>query len=129
MENLGKWLGSGVVALLMVPVGSAIAQDDLAASGESVFKARCKVCHTAEADAKHKIGPNLFGVMGQSAGWQESFRYSKGHRDSGATWDDATMNLYLEDISQVAPKSVKRFAGLSKPDDRAAVIAYLNTLK
>ena len=129
MGIVRKWLKGSALAVLIAPATPAIAQDDLAMAGESVFKARCKVCHTAEADAKHKIGPNLFGVMGQSAGWQESFRYSKGHRDSGATWDDATMNIYLEDISQIAPKSVKRFGGLSSPDDRVAVIAYLHTLK
>jgi len=129
MRKVGAWLGFALLAVLVVPDNAAFAQDDLVAAGESLFKARCKVCHTAEADAKHKIGPNLFGVMGKSAGWQESFRYSKGHRECGATWDDATMDRYLEDVTMVAPGTVKRFGGLSKPEDRAAITAYLHTLK
>ncbi len=129
MWRKGAKLGLGTLGALGVLAGSAIAQDDIVAAGQKVFDARCKVCHTAEADAEHKIGPNLFGVVDQAAGWQESFRYSKGHRESGATWDDATLDLYLEDVDAVAPKSVKQFGGLSKPEDRAAIIAFLHTLK
>ena len=117
------------MAALASPSGTAFAEDDLVAAGAALFDARCKICHTAAPDAKHKIGPNLFGVMGKPAGWQESFRYSKGHRDCGAMWDDATMDRYLEDVTMIAPKTVKRFGGLSEPEDRAAVIAYLHTLK
>lgn len=128
MSRARIWLGLGLAAM-MTPGTAAFADDEMVAAGKKVFDARCKVCHTAEADAKHKIGPNLFGVVGQAAGYQEGFRYSKGHRESGAVWDDATMDLYLEDVDAVAPKSVKQFGGLSKPEDRAAIIAYLHTLK
>ncbi len=129
MRKFAALFGFGVLAALAAPSGRAVADDDLVAAGKAVFDARCKVCHTAEAGAKHKIGPNLFGVIGKPAGWQESFRYSKGHRECRATWDGATMDRYLEDVTMVAPGTVKRFGGLSKPEERAAIIAYLHTLK
>lgn len=129
MRNCGALPGLAMAVALALSSGGAIADDDLIAAGEKVFDARCKVCHTAEAGAKHKIGPNLFGVIGKSAGWQDGFRYSKGHRECGAMWDDATLDRYLEDVDMVAPKSVKQFGGLSNPEDRAAIIAYLHTLK
>lgn len=128
MRKIRTWLGLGLIAMI-TPTTAAFANDEMVAAGMKVFNARCKVCHSAEADAKHKIGPNLFGVVGQAAGWQEGFRYSKGHRESGATWDDATLDKYLEDVDAVAPKSVKQFGGLSKPEDRAAIIAFLHTLQ
>lgn len=129
MRWFGPLAGLGALAVLALTANVAVADEELVATGKKVFDARCKVCHTAEADAKNKIGPNLFGVVGQAAGWVESFRYSKGHRESGATWDDATLDLYLEDTDAVAPKSVKQFGGMSNPDDRAAIIAFLHTLK
>ena len=129
MRKISALLGFGAAVALALSTGPAYADDDLVAAGKKVFDARCKVCHTAEADAKHKIGPNLFGVTGKRAGWHETFRYSKGHRECGATWDDATLDRYLEDVDMVAPKSVKQFGGLSNPEDRAAIIAFLHTLK
>lgn len=101
------------------------AQDDLAAAGEKIFNSRCQACHSAGEGEKSRVGPNLFGVWEQPAGARDDFRYSKRHRESGAIWDEATLDLYLEDVSQVVPNPIKRFSGLSDPDERAAVIAYL----
>ena len=40
-------------------------------------------------------------------------------------WDYATLEDYLEDPKRLAPKGSMSFAGLKKPEDRAAVIKYL----
>ena len=107
----------------------ADADDDLTAVGQEVYDARCKTCHPAEREAGHGVGPNLFGVMGKPAGWSDSFRYSRAHRESDAVWDDATMDRYLEDVRSVVPKTLKGFYRLRRADDRTAVIAYLHTLR
>lgn len=116
-----------VIAALLAAAWPAAADD--AATGAELFEKRCGRCHTAEAGGKTGVGPNLFGVMGRAAGEAEGFRFSKAHRDSGAVWDDATMDRYLEDPKQVVPGTLKGFTGIADANQRAAVIAYLHTLK
>ena len=64
--------------------------------GEKVFK-RCKACHSKKEGAKHKVGPNLFGVIGRVAGQAEGFKeYSKSMKAYGQPWTVAMIEEYLE---------------------------------
>jgi cytochrome c len=56
------------------------------------------------------------------------FAYSAANRQSGLTWDPATLDRYLTSPRQVVPGTLMTFAGLHDPAQRAAVIAYLATL-
>ena len=80
--------------------------------------------------AKHTTGPSLNGVVGRTAGASEGYKYSKPMIDAGAgglVWDAASIDAYLADPKGFIPKNKMSFAGLKKPEDRAAVIAYLAT--
>lgn len=47
----------------------AVSPDDgKAEGGAKLFKAKCATCHTANDGGPNKQGPNLFGVMGRTAG-------------------------------------------------------------
>lgn len=118
----------GFLAVCVGPL-AAYAQDDTVASGEKIFALRCKICHTVVEGEMNRVGPNLFGVWGQTAGARDDFRYSSAHRKSGAVWDEATLDLYIEDVTQVVPNPIKRFSGLKDPGKRALIIAYLKTLR
>ena len=50
-------------------------------------------------------------------------------KNSGLTWDEKTLDAYLEKPQEVVKGSKMTFAGLKDPTDRANVIAYLQTLK
>ena len=92
--------------------------------GRTVFK-KCQTCHTLAEGAPHKVGPNLWGVFGQTAGAREDFNYSKAMLAADFTWDDVTMDGYLTRPSQYLPGGRMSFVGLKKPEDREAVIAYM----
>ena len=102
---------------------------ELVEDGEKVFK-KCAACHKVGEGAKHTTGPSLNGVVGRAAGASEGFKYSKPMIDAGAgglVWDAASIDAYLADPKGFIPKNKMSFAGLKKPEDRAAVIAYLAT--
>ncbi len=104
---------------------NAFAQEGDAAAGEAVFK-KCSACHNV-ADAKHKVGPSLQGVVGRQPGVVEGFKFSKAMVDYGAgkVWDDATLAAYLENPRGVVKGTRMAFAGLKDPKEIADVIAYL----
>ncbi len=120
---LKSWMiGCSLAVLAAAP--AAVAQD--AAEGEKIFK-RCQACHVINGQ-QNRVGPHLVGVVGRKAGSVEGFKYSEamaGKGQEGLVWNDETLNAYLENPKGYIPKNKMAFAGLKKPEERAAVIAYL----
>ena len=107
---------------LCASTGFAAAQD--AAAGEKVF-AKCKVCHHIGEGATNFVGPVLNGVVGRKAGTYPGYNYSDANKNSGLTWDEATLKVYLKDPKAKVPGTKMIFAGLPKDEDIDNVIAYL----
>jgi cytochrome c len=103
-------------------MGAASAQD--AALGEKVFL-KCKVCHQIGDGAKNAVGPVLNGVVGRKAGTYPDYSYSDANKNSGLTWDEATLKEYLKNPRAKVPGTKMIFPGLTKDDDIDNVIAYL----
>ena len=96
------------------------------AAGEQVFK-KCTQCHTINAGGANGVGPNLHGVMGEGVGkGHAGFAFSEALKGKGGNWDFATMNEWLKAPARFSPGTKMSFAGLSKPEDRANVMAYMN---
>jgi cytochrome c len=102
--------------------GVAAAQD--VAAGEKVF-AKCKVCHQVGETAKNLVGPELNGVIGRKAGSVAGYNYTDANKNSGLTWDEATMKEYLKNPKAKIPGTKMIFAGLPKDQDIDDLIAYL----
>lgn len=97
------------------------------ASGEKVF-GKCKACHNAEKGGANQVGPNLWNIVGAQVAHHDGFPYSAALAGkSGEKWTYDELNVYLTSPKAWAPGTKMTFAGLSKPEDRAAVIAFLRT--
>jgi len=110
------------VAAADTPKGDAI-------KGKKLFK-RCSVCHLADSSGKHKIGPNLLGIIGGKIAAASGYKYSKALKaHAGKTWDTANMDKWLKKPRDFAKGTKMSFSGFKKAQDRANVIAYLSGLK
>jgi cytochrome c len=85
-------------ATLLALAAPVLAEGD-AAKGEKEFR-KCKACHKLEDGAKSTVGPNLYGVMGRTAGTLDGYSYSSflvTAGEKGAVWDAETLEAYLPD--------------------------------
>lgn len=118
---------SAALSVLTVAVPTLVHAQDVAA-GKKVFR-RCMACHTVDEGGSNKVGPNLWGIFGSTAGTlANGYSYSDALKSSGIVWDDATMSAYLENPRKAVPKTRMAFPGLKKPDQRDDVIAYLKSV-
>jgi len=119
-----KWT-LAIGALLLVPA-AASAQD--AAKGKAVFNTSCKACHDA-GEGGGKVGPGLKGVVGVKAGTHHAdYKYSQPMKDSGLTWDEATLDKYLSDwAKKTVPGTLMNFPGIKDEAKRKDLIAYLKS--
>ncbi len=88
----------------------------------------CKACHNFEAGAKAKIGPPLHGVVGRDIASVEGFSYSSALQSKDGEWTYDKLNEFLTNPRAFAPGTKMAFAGFKKPEQRAAVIAYLRSI-
>lgn len=94
--------------------------------GEAVSK-KCAACHSFGKGEPAKVGPNLYGIVGLPHAHMEGFGYSAAMKAShDKTWDVATLDKWLENPKGYIAGTSMGFAGVKSPDDRAALIAYLN---
>lgn len=111
---------------LVVSLPSVAAAQDVEA-GKNAFK-KCRACHTVGEKAVNRVGPHLNGVVGRKAGSVEGFSYSDAMKNSGLTWDEATLSEYLANPKAKVPGNKMVFAGIKDDTERANLIAYLKTI-
>lgn len=88
----------------------------------------CKSCHTFEQGGPDRIGPNLWGVVGRDIASRPGFAYSPAIARHPGNWTYDELFAYLASPARAIPGNRMGFAGLRRPEDRAAVIRYLATL-
>lgn len=126
---------SAMMGLAVLMLAACGAKDEAAAApdGRAAFR-QCAVCHTAAAPdtaagKMRLVGPPLWGVYGRPAASVPDFNYSRAMKASGLVWDEATLDRFLTDPRVAVPGTMMSFAGEKDATKRAAIIAYLKTLK
>jgi len=89
---------------------------------------QCQICHNLQKGQGPKVGPDLYDVVGRARASQPNFNYSAAMKAKGGTWTVDELNKFLAKPSAYIPGTLMTFAGLARENQRADVIAYLNTL-
>ena len=115
------WMLAALIALSASP---AHAEGD-AAHGQQIYESRCIACHSPDAN---RVGPMHRGVFGRKAGSLPDYTYSKALKGTDFVWNDETLDKWLTNPQAFVPGQKMNFK-VTKPEDRADVIAYLKSLK
>ncbi len=110
---------------LGVLLASASAENGAAASR------KCQGCHTFEQGGANKQGPNLYDAVERLIGSHDGFAYSDAFnalREEGRTWTYDELNGFLINPREHIPGTKMNFPGVRTAEERADILAYLQTL-
>lgn len=87
---------------------------------------QCRACHALEA-GNNGVGPYLHGVVERSIGSVDGFNYSGALAQVGEVWTPENISRFIESPANVASGTSMNFRGLDDVQDRANLIAYIQS--
>jgi cytochrome c len=128
----------GLADTLFAPLPASVTLDPKkVALGERLFpdprlsgdgRVSCVSCHDLNKGGANGTGPNLWGVAGAAIGKHAAgFPYSPALAGKGGNWDWENLNHWIKSPREFAPGTKMTFAGIGKGEDRANLLAWLNT--
>lgn len=98
-------------------------------NGRQIAGRLCAACHTFDQGQANKVGPNLYGVVGNHHAHLDSFNYSPAMKGlAEKPWDYEALNEFLAAPARAIRGTRMAFAGIRDVKQRADVIAYLRSL-
>lgn len=85
----------------------------------------CVACHAVDASARQRRGPHLEGIVGRTSGSVEGYDYSKNMPDPPLVWTEEQLDEWLAAPNEVVPRMCAGYTGITDPERRQALIAYL----
>jgi cytochrome c len=123
--DTGEEEGAGDEPVEEVDFATVYAAADPAA-GEGLFRA-CRACHKVE-DGANGTGPHLYGVVGRAIDGVAGYNYSGALTQVGEVWTPENLSAFLEDPRGTAPGTKMTYNGMKDVQDRADLIAWLDSL-
>jgi cytochrome c len=87
---------------------------------------QCRACHALEA-GRNGVGPYLHGVVDRAIGSVDGFNYSGALAQVGDAWTPANLNVFIESPANAASGTSMNFRGIGDVQDRANLIAYIQS--
>ncbi len=114
---------------LLASFAPAFAAQEESDDGQVAYNNACRTCHSFK-EGDNRLGPTLHGVVGRKAGTVEGFAFSPAMKDSGITWDEATLDKFITNPNQVVSgNKMQPFGGVADAGERKKIVDYLGTLK
>jgi cytochrome c len=124
---MNKLIGCAIAAGLLITAASLASVTRLVGDpgrGKTLYQA-CRACHSID---DNDLGPRHRGVVGRVAGSVEGYAYSAALKNSGSTWDESTLDLWLTNPSALVP-GTKMYFQIGDAQCRADIIAFLKEEK
>jgi aldose sugar dehydrogenase len=129
-------LGKRVRDIQQLPDGRILVWSDDAAlttlepaaalDGAGLFATQCSGCHVVVDGLSHRLGPDLFGIVGRAVGQAQGFdEYSPAMKAQGGTWDEARLDRFLQQPQTSVPGTSMGFPGVPDAAHRKAIIEYM----
>jgi cytochrome c len=116
---------AAVCAIYLTPSPSSSADVE---SGQLVFNNACRTCHTTNKD-DNRLGPHPYKIIGRKAGSLPNYSYSSAMKGADFVWDEAKLDRFIANPDEMVPgNNMKPYGGLASADERAKVIAFLQSL-
>jgi cytochrome c len=124
---------SGIAYLLLSSPSVSVGQEPVpqgteVTSGQQVFNNLCRTCHSTK-EGDNRLGPHLHRIIGRKAGSLPNYGYSSAMKGADFVWDEAKLNRFIASPDEMVPgNNMKPYGGLASADDRAKIIAFLQSL-
>lgn len=115
-------------ALAMLTALWVATPSSAADSPPATFNNHCRTCHSVK-EGDNRLGPSLHNIFGAKAGAAPGYaNYSQGLKSSGITWDEATLDRFIENPDQVIPNNnMKPYRGLGDEAVRKQIVDFLKS--
>jgi len=110
----------------IIEIGFLMAEAS-ATNGQKIAM-RCSLCHNLKKGEPHKVGPNLWNVVGEKPASKEGFDYSPAMKANDKAWSIEHLTAYLHSPQKVVPGTKMSFAGIKDDKELADLLSFLITL-
>lgn len=125
VKSAGKLVIPAAATLALAAAPLVLAAPTKPPVAPPAFNNACRTCHSIK-EGDHRIGPSLHNIFGSKAGTRPGFSSSAAIRNSGLTWNEESLDRFIENPEAVAPNNaMKPYGGLTDAGARKEIIAYL----
>lgn len=127
MAKMGcvKNIGAIASVAVLLTLAGCRGEGRIASPADAI--SNCVACHTFNEAGAALAGPNLYGILGTTAGMRPGFASSGAMQASGILWTPATLDAFILSPAKVVPGNRMSFFGEIDEARRKAIVAYMQS--